>query len=180
MKKSIRQHIAIAFALLFCSTAYAQSEISATPTTELYGYYHKGQNFETMQKDIQNYEALLLMAGYIKQNSHIASKNDYTILWRYKHENGGEIDAQIHYQFLIPYFKITIDQIIATYPNGNMAFFSLNSKDEAIREMYADLYDVLVKSLVRLIKPAKTITKEQFREALDNFGTTPEIKTDKN
>lgn len=46
--------------------------------------------------------------------------------------------------------------------------------------MYSDLYDVLVKSLVRLIKPAKTITKEQFREALDNFGTLPEIKTDKN
>ncbi|ATL47802.1 hypothetical protein COR50_11845 [Chitinophaga caeni] len=176
--KPILKHIAIAFSLAFCTSAFAQSKIATTPTTELYGYYHKGQNFETMQKDIQNYEALLLMAGYIKQNSHIASENDYTILWRYKHENGGEIDAQIHYQFLIPYFKITIDQIIATYPNGNMAVFSLNSKDEAIREMYADLYNVLVKSLVRLIKPAKTITKEQLREALNNLDKMPEIKND--
>lgn len=180
MKKSIRQHIAIAFALLFCSTAYAQSEISATPTNELYGYYHKGQNFETMQKDIQNYEALLLMAGYIKQNSHIASKNDYTILWRQNMEGGGMIDVQIHYQFLIPYFKITIDHIIAKYPNGNMTAFSLNSKDEANREMYADLYNVLVKSLVRIIKPSKTLTKEQFREALNNLDKIPEMKTDKN
>lgn len=176
--KPILKHIAIAFALAFCTTAFAQSTSNISPTTELYGYYQKGQNFETVQKDIQNYEFLLLMAGYIKQDSHIASENDYTILWRYKHENGVEIDAQIHYQFLIPYFKITIDHIIATYPNGNISVFSLNSKDEAIRELYADFYSVLVKSLVRLIEPAKTLTKEQLRNALENIDKMPEIKND--
>ena len=176
--KPILKHIAIALALAFCTTAFAQSTSNISPTTELYGYYQKGQNFETMQKDIQNYEALLLMAGYIKQNSHIASENDYTILWRYKHENGMEIDAQIHYQFLIPYFKITIDHIIATYPNGGISVFSLNSKDEATRKIYADLYSVLVKSLVRLIEPSKTLTKEQLRNALENIDKMPEIKND--
>lgn len=174
------KNIILLFLLINCTAVFAQSDIATTPTDELYGYYKKGQSFETIQTEIKNYEALLKMAGYTLQNSHIVSPRDYTLLWRYKHENGGEIDAQIHYQFLIPYFKITIDQIIATYPNGSMTVFSLNSKDEAFKEMYADLYDVLVKSLVRLIKPAKTITKEQFREALDNFGTLPEIKTDKN
>lgn len=174
------KNIILLLLLINCTALFAQSDKAATPTEELYGYYKKGQNFETMQKDIQNYEAILLMAGYIKQNSHIPSKNDYTLLWRYKHENGGEIDAQIHYQFLIPYFKITIDHIIATYPNGNMTIYTLNSKDEAIRELYADLYNVLVKSLVRLIKPAKTVTKEQLREALKNLDKVPETKSDKN
>ena len=167
------KNIILLFLLINCTAVFAQSDIATTPTDELYGYYKKGQSFETIQTEIKNYEALLKMAGYTLQNSHIVSPRDYTLLWRYKHENGGEIDAQIHYQFLIPYFKITIDHIIATYPNGNMAVFSLNSKDEAIRKMYADLYNVLVKSLVRIIKPSKTLTKEQFREALNNFGTTP-------
>lgn len=157
---------------------FAQSDIATTPTDELYGYYKKGQSFETIQTEIKNYEALLKMAGYTLQNSHIVSPRDYTLLWRYKYENGGEINTQIHYQFLIPYFKITIDHIIATYPNGNISVFSLNSKDEAIRKMYADLYSVLVKSLVRLIKPAKTLTKEQLRNALENIDKMPEIKND--
>jgi hypothetical protein len=65
--------------------------------------------------------------------------------------------------------------MIATYPNGDMTIYTLNSKDKAIREMYANLYDVLVKSLVRLIKPAKTLTKEQLREALNNLDKLPEI-----
>lgn len=174
------KNIILLFLLINCTAVFAQSDIATTPTDELYSYYKKGQSFETIQTEIKNYEALLKMAGYTLQNSHIVSPRDYTLLWRYKHENGGEIDAQIHYQFLIPYFKITIDQIIATYPNGDMTIYTLNSKDEAIREMYANLYDVLVKSLVRLINPAKTVTKEQFREALKNFDKVPEITSDKN
>jgi hypothetical protein len=161
--------------LITCTAVYAQSDITAAPSEALYGYYKKGQSFETVQTEIKNYEALLKMAGYTLQNSHFVSPRDYTLLWRYKHENGGEIDVQIHYQFLIPYFKITIDQMIATYPNGDMTIYTLNSKDKAIREMYANLYDVLVKSLVRLIKPAKTLTKEQLREALNNLDKLPEI-----
>ena len=46
--------------------------------------------------------------------------------------------------------------------------------------MYATNYDIFVKSLIRLIKPAKAITKEQLREALNNLDKLPEIKTDKN
>lgn len=120
------KNIILLFLLINCTAVFAQSDIATTPTDELYGYYKKGQSFETIQTEIKNYEALLKMAGYTLQNSHIVSPRDYTLLWLYKHENGGEIDAQIHYQFLIPYFKITIDQIIATYPNGSMTVFSLN------------------------------------------------------
>lgn len=169
------KNIILLFLLINCTAVFAQSDIATTPIDELYGYYKKGQSFETIQTEIKNYEALLKMAGYTLQNSHIVSPRDYTLLWRYKHENGGEIDAQIHYQFLIPYFKITIDQIIATYPNGDMAIYTLNSKDKAIREMYATNYDIFVKSLIRLIKPAKAITKEQLREALNNLDKLPEI-----
>lgn len=166
--KTTLQHIAIAFALLFCTSAYAQSKISTTPTTELYGYYHKGQNFETMQKDIQNYEAILLMAGYIKQNSHIASKNDYTILWRQNIDGAGMIDVQIHYQFLIPYFKITVEYMIGTFSNGDMKLFTLDTDDREVKALYTGVYDVLVGNLIKEIKPVETMTKEQFREALDN------------
>lgn len=169
------KNIILLFLLINCTAVFAQSDIATTPTDELYGYYKKGQSFENIQTEIKNYEALLKMAGYALENSHFVSPRDYTFLWRNKHENGGEIDVQIHYQFLIPYFKITIDQMIATYPNGDMTIYTLNSKDEAIREMYANLYDVLVKSLVRLIKPAKAITKEQLREALNNLDKLPEI-----
>lgn len=167
------KNIILLLLLINCTAVFAQSDIATTPTDELYGYYKKGQSFETIQTEIKNYEALLKMAGYTLQNSHIVLPRDYTLLWRYKHGNGGEIDVQIHYQFLIPYFKITIDQMIATY-NGDIAIFTLNSKDKAIREIYATNYDTFVQTLVRLIKPAKTLTKEQLREALKNLDKLPE------
>ncbi|MFV0605727.1 MAG: hypothetical protein ACK5NK_07800 [Niabella sp.] len=43
---SIIQHIVIIITLLFCTSAFAQSKIPTTPTTELYGYYQKGENAE--------------------------------------------------------------------------------------------------------------------------------------
>lgn len=175
--KPILQHIAIAFTLAFCTSAFAQSKVATTPTMELYGYYQKGENVEEAVFMAEEYEALMARQGFTFLRTDTVSKSDYKLHWTKKYD-GSVMQARIHYQFLIPYFKITIDHIIATYPNGNMAVFSLNSKDEAIRKMYADLYNVLVKSLVRLIKPAKTTSKEQLRNALENIDKMPEIKND--
>lgn len=49
-----------------------------------------------------------------------------------------------------------------------------------VRKQFNSLYEMLVQTLVRLIDPAKTITKEQLRNALENIDKMPEIKTDKN
>lgn len=65
------KNIILLFLLINCTAVFAQSDIATTPTDELYGYYKKGQSFETIQTEIKNYEALLKMAGYTLQNSHI-------------------------------------------------------------------------------------------------------------
>lgn len=178
--KTILKHITILFAFAFCTSAYAQSKIGIPPTTELYGYYQKDQNFKTIQPKIEDYEALMAFMGYTFTRGNINSESDYTLLWNYKFDGGGEINAQIRYQFLIPCFKITVEHIIGTFPNGNIKSITLDSKDKEIRQTYVGLYDVLVGNLIKEIKPAKTVTKEQFREALNNLDKMPEIKTDKN
>lgn len=177
--KPILQHIAIAFALLFCTTAYAQSEISATPTTELYGYYRKGGNVEEAIFMAEEYEALMARQGFTFLRTDTVSKNDYKLHWTKKYD-GSVTQARIHYQFLIPYFKITIENIQVTFSNGDVLNITSHLQNEMVRKQFNSLYEMFVQTLIRLIKPAKTLTKEQFREALDNFGTIPEIKTDKN
>lgn len=178
--KNKMKNLILFFLMAFTTSAFAQSKIGIPPTTELYGYYQKDQNFKTIQPKIEDYEALMAFMGYIFTRGNIHSESDYTLLWSYKFEGRGEINAQIRYQFLIPYFKITVEHIIATFPNGNMTSITLDSKDKEIRQTYIGLYDVLVGNLIKEIKPAKTVTKEQFREALNSLDKMPEINTDKN
>ncbi len=178
--KPILQPIAILFSLVFCTSAYAQSKIATTPTTELYGYYQKGQNFETIKPKIENYEAMMALAGYTFTRGNINSAQEYSLLWNYKFEEGGELSVQISYQFLIPFFKITVEMMMGTFPNGEMKLFTLDTEDKKVKAMYESIYNQLVGSLIEIIQPAKTLTKEQLRNALENIDKMPEIKTDKN
>ncbi|GEM_PF-5203318 len=177
--KATLQYIVIAFALLFCTTVYAQSKIATTPTTELYGYYQKGENVAETIFMAEEYEALMARQGFTFLRTDVISKNDYKLHWTKKYD-GSVMQARIHYQFLIPFFKITIENIQVTFSNGEVLNITSHLQNEMVRKQFNSLYEMFVQTLVRLIDPAKTITKEQFREALNNFGTLPEIKSDKN
>ncbi len=177
--KPILQRIAIAFTLAFCTSAFAQNKVATTPTTELYGYYQKGENVEEAVFMSEEYEALMARQGFTFLRTDTVSKSDYKLHWTKKYD-GSVMQARIHYQFLIPYFKITIEDIRVNFSNGDVLNITSHLQNEMVRKQFNSLYEMFVQTLVRLIKPAKTLTKEQFREALDNFGTIPEIKTDEN
>lgn len=177
--KPILQHIAVAFAFAFCTSAFAQNKVATTPTTELYGYYQKGENVAQAVFMAEEYEALMARQGFTFLRTDKVSKNDYKLHWTKKYD-GSVTQARIHYQFLIPYFKITIENIQVTFSNDDVLNITSHLQNEMVRKQFNSLYEMFVQTLIRLIKPAKTLTKEQFREALDNFGTIPEIKTDKN
>ena len=88
------------------------------------------------------------------------------------------MQARIHYQFLIPYFKITIEDIRVNFSNGEVLNITSHLQNEMVRKQFNLLYEMLVQTLVRLIDPAKTLTKEQLRNALENIDKMPEIKND--
>lgn len=158
------KYITLVVVLLFCKFAVAQNNIANVPTTALYGYYQSGQNFKSIQPKIKEYESLMAMMQYSFTKGNVNADYDYTLLWKYKFKAGGDISAQIRYQFLIPFFKITVQHIIASYPNGNMQVITPNSTDPLVSKMYADLYATFVTQLINQIKPAKTLTREQLQK----------------
>lgn len=165
------------FLIAFCTSAFAQSKIATTPTTELYGYYQKDENVEEAVFMAEEYEALMARQGFTFLRTDTVSKSDYKLHWTKKYD-GSVMQARIHYQFLIPYFKITIEDIRVTFSNGEVLNITSHLQNEMVRKQFNSLYEMLVQTLIRLIKPAKTLTKEQLREALNNLDKMPEIKND--
>ncbi|WP_461486320.1 hypothetical protein [Pedobacter sp.] len=165
------------FLIAFCTSAFAQSKVATTPTMELYGYYQKGENVEEAVFMAEEYEALMARQGFTFLRTDTVSKSDYKLHWTKKYD-GSVMQARIHYQFLIPYFKITIEDIRVTFSNGEVLNITSHLQNEMVRKQFNSLYKMLVQTLVRLIDPAKTVTKEQFREALNNLDKLPKIKND--
>ncbi len=165
------------FLIAFCTSAFAQSKVATTPTVELYGYYQKGENVEEAVFMAEEYEALMARQGFTFLRTDTVSKSDYKLHWTKKYD-GSVMQARIHYQFLIPYFKITIEDIRVTFSNGEVLNITSHLQNEMVSKQFNSLYEMLVQTLVRLIDPAKTVTKEQFREALNNLDKLPEIKND--
>lgn len=165
--------------LLFinCTAMFAQSDIATTPTDELYGYYKKGQSFETIQTEIKNYEALMAYSGYTFLRTNVISERDYKLFLSQKFDDGKVMQVTVRYQFLIPYFKINMENVRVVFSDGGAIQITRNDEQEMIRKFYEKAYDTVVLTLIKLINPAKTITKEQFREALDNLGTIPDFNS---
>ncbi|WP_346236859.1 hypothetical protein ABDK00_013550 [Niabella insulamsoli] len=157
---------------MISGAAFAQSGIPATPTTELYGYYKKGESLETVKFMAEEYEALLARQSFRFLRTNVVSDKDYKLDWSKKYE-GSLLQARIHYQFLVPFFKITIEEINVIFSNGDTLYITKNLKDKAVKKQFNSLYEMLVHTLVKLIEPAKTITKEQLREALENIDKIP-------
>ena len=74
--KTILKHIIILFSLAFCTSTFAQSKIATTPTTELYGYYQKGENVEEAVFMAEEYEALMARQGFTFLRTDTVSKSD--------------------------------------------------------------------------------------------------------
>lgn len=171
------KNLILLFLIVSYASAFAQSKIATTPTTELYGYYQKGENVEEAVFMAEEYEALMARQGFTFLRTDTVSKSDYKLHWTKKYD-GSVMQARIHYQFLIPYFKITIEDIRVTFSNGEVLNITSHLQNEMVRKQFNSLYEMLVQTLVRLIDPAKTLTKEQLREALNNLDKMPEIKND--
>src|SRR5690606_38087567 len=84
-----------------------------------YGYYQKGENVEEAVFMAEEYEALMARQGFTFLRTDTVSKSDYKLHWTKKYD-GSVMQARIHYQFLIPYFKITIEDIRVTFSNGEV------------------------------------------------------------
>lgn len=171
------KNLILLFLIVSYASAFAQSKIATTPTTELYGYYQKGENVEEAVFMAEEYESLMARQGFTFLRTDTVSKSDYKLHWTKKYD-GSVMQARIHYQFLIPYFKITIEDIRVTFSNGEVLNITSHLQNEMVRKQFNSLYEMLVQTLVRLIDPAKTLTKEQLREALENIDKMPEIKND--
>lgn len=139
-----------------------------TPTTELYGYYQKGQNFKTIHSKIEDYEALMLRPGFRFLRTAIISEQDYKLVFSKKYEDGFTLKIQIHYQFLERYFKIKVEQMQVILANGDVLNYTENLLNPSIKAQYEKMYQWFVMKLIEKINPLKTLTKEQFQQTINH------------
>lgn len=162
------KNILLLFIIISGTKVLAQSNSSIAPTPELYGYYKKGQNFETIQPKIKQFEAALLEQGitFLRVSKH--SDNDYKLFFSQKFGSQELMKVTVRYQFLIPFFKISLEDARIIYPGGEVTQITKNSGIPVIRELYDRIYKTYVLTLVKLIDPAKIRTKEEIDNAIKN------------
>ena len=165
----MNKNLIIVFLLLhlICIFSYGQKS-NYSPTTELYGYYQKGQNFKTIHPKIEEYEALMLLPGFRFSRTDIIAKNDYKLVFSKKYEDGFTLKIQIHYQFMESYFRIKIEKMEVILANGDVLNYTENFSNPTIKNQYEKMYQWFVMGLIKKINPLKTFTKEQFQQALNN------------
>ena len=71
------------FIVLFTIFVFGQ-KTNNTPTTEVYGYYQKEQNFKTIHPKIEDYEALMAWNGFIFLRTEKVSEQDYKLIFSKK------------------------------------------------------------------------------------------------
>lgn len=139
-----------------------------TPTTELYGYYPKGQNFKTIHPKIEDYEALMAWNGFTFLRTEKISEQDYKLIFSKKYEDGFTQKIQIHYQFMESYFRIKIEKMEVVLANGDVLNCTKNLSNTTIKNQYEKMYQWFVIELIKKINPQKTFTKEEFQQAVNN------------
>lgn len=75
------KNLILLFLIVSYASAFAQSKIATTPTTELYGYYQKGENVEEAVFMAEEYEALMARQGFTFLRTDTVSKSDYKLHW---------------------------------------------------------------------------------------------------
>ena len=165
----MNKNLIIVFLLLhlICIFSYGQKS-NYSPTTELYGYYQKGQNFKTIHPKIEDYEALMAWNGFTFSRTEKVSKQDYKLIFSKKHEDGFTLKIQIHYQFMESYFRIKIEKMEVILTNGDVMHYTENLSNLGIKNEYEKMYQWFVMELIKKINPLKTFTKEQFQQAVNN------------
>lgn len=156
------------FLIAFCTSAFAQSKVATTPTTELYGYYQKGENVEEAVFMAEEYEALMARQGFTFLRTDTVSKSDYKLIFSKKYEDGFTLKIQIHYQFMESYFRIKIEKMEVILDNGDVLNYTENLSNPTIKNQYEKMYQWFVIELIKKIKPQKTFTKEEFQQAVNN------------
>ncbi|MBF03132.1 MAG: hypothetical protein CMP76_07530 [Flavobacterium sp.] len=139
-----------------------------SPTTELYGYYQKEQNFKTIHPKIEEYEALMLRPGFRFLRTAVISEQDYKLVFSKKYEDGFTLKIQIHYQFMKSYFRIKIEKMEVILANGDVMHYTENLSNQTIKNQYEKMYQWFVMELIKKINPLKTFTKEEFQQAINN------------
>lgn len=165
----MNKNLIIVFLLLhlICIFSYGQ-KTNNTPTTELYGYYQKGQNFKSIHPKIEDYEALMAWNGFIFLRTEKVSEQDYKLIFSKKYEDGFTLKIQIHYQFMESYFRIKIEKMEVILANGDVLNYTENLSNPTIKNQYEKMYQWFVIELIKKIKPQKTFTKEEFQQAVNN------------
>lgn len=165
----MNKNLIIVFLLLhlICIFSYGQKS-NYSPTTELYGYYQKGQNFKTIHPKIEDYEALVAWNGFIFLRTEKVSEQDYKLIFSKKYEDGFTLKIQIHYQFMESYFRIKIEKTEVILDNGDVLNYTENLSNPTIKNQYEKMYQWFVMELIKKINPLKTFTKEDFQQAVNN------------
>src|SRR5690606_19430987 len=113
------KNIILLFLLINCTAVLAQSDIAATPTSKLYGYYKKGENVDEALFMAEQHELLMAKQGFTFIRTDKLSEGNYKLQWSKKYD-GGLMEARIHYQFMIPFFTITIEKMQVTFSDGDV------------------------------------------------------------
>lgn len=165
----MNKNLIIVFLLLhlICIFSYGQ-KTNNTPTTELYGYYQKGQNFKSIHPKIEDYEALMAWNGFIFLRTEKVSEQDYKLIFSKKYEDGFTLKIQIHYQFMESYFRIKIEKMEVILANGDVLNYTENLSNPTIKNQYEKMYQWFVIELIKKINSLKTFTKEEFQQAVNN------------
>lgn len=165
----MNKNLIIVFLLLhlICIFSYGQKS-NYSPTTELYGYNQKGQNFKTIHPIIEDYEALMTWNGFTFSRTEKVTKQDYKLIFSKKYEDGFALKIQIHYQFMKSYFRIKIEKMEVILANGDVLNYTENLSNQTIKNQYEKMYQWFVMELIKKINPLKTFTKEDFQQAVNN------------
>lgn len=165
----MNKNLIIVFLLLHLISIFSYGQKSNySSTTELYGYYQKGQNFKTIHPKIEDYEALMAWNGFIFSRTEKVSEQDYKLIFSKKYEDGFALKIQIHYQFMKSYFRIKIEKMEVILANGDVLNYTENLSNPTIKNQYEKMYQWFVIELIKKINPQKTFTKEEFQQAVNN------------
>lgn len=155
------------FIVLFTIFVFGQ-KTNNTPTTEVYGYYLKGQNFKIIHPKIEDYEALMALNGFTFLRTEKISEQDYKLVFSKKYEDGFTLKIQIHYQFMKSYFRIKIEKMEVILANGDVMNYTENLSNPTIKNQYEKICQWFVMELIKKINPLRTFTKEEFQQAINN------------
>lgn len=155
------------------TTAQTSNPYATTPTDELYGYYQNGNDFENLKTKINLHFSILRAIGLTSTEISRRSDREYTLLWKHKTDDNQTVELTILYQFLVPYFKVTMQNVTFTTASGYQMSLTHDLADAVAKSVYGSYYDITINNLLENIRPAKTFTKQEFQQALKTIDQAP-------